>query len=246
MAQRGQRDRWLSRRALLLHLAVVVLAPACALAGWWQATRALAGNGLSWFYSVEWPVFSLLVVAGWWHLIHEDPEERRARKLEAAELQAPASAGAGPVPEAPVEAERAAPDGGSVGGDRVSLRLAGTLGALVVVELAVGIAAFLTVPFGRPSGVLPARGAALYVAHASLGVPLVVLAVAFVLHSRSLARIPRLSARVGAIGIVLAGLGGLLCFWHAGRFAGAALMLLGAVTAAIGYAFPVLERIEAD
>jgi len=74
------RKRWFSRRALLLHVEVALIAPACLAAGWWQATRALAGNGLSWFYSVEWPAFAVLAVAGWWHLIHEDPEAYRARK----------------------------------------------------------------------------------------------------------------------------------------------------------------------
>ena len=53
---------------------------ACGVAAWWQVTRALSGNGLSWFYSLEWPAFALLAIAGWWHLIHEDPEHFRARK----------------------------------------------------------------------------------------------------------------------------------------------------------------------
>ena len=74
------RQRWFSRRALLLHLTVAVVAPGCLVAAWWQATRALSGNGLSWFYSVEWPVFAVLAVAAWWHLIHEDPEVYKARK----------------------------------------------------------------------------------------------------------------------------------------------------------------------
>jgi len=73
-------QRWLSPRALLLHLAIAVFAPGCLVAGWWQATRALSGNGLSWFYSVEWPVFAVLGVVGWWQLVHEEPEVRRARK----------------------------------------------------------------------------------------------------------------------------------------------------------------------
>jgi hypothetical protein len=74
------RQRWFSRRALLLHLTVALVAPGCLLAAWWQATRALGGNSLSWFYSVEWPVFAVLAVVAWWHLIHEDPEAYRARK----------------------------------------------------------------------------------------------------------------------------------------------------------------------
>ncbi|MGO9198329.1 MAG: hypothetical protein ACLQK4_14520 [Acidimicrobiales bacterium] len=74
------RKRWMSRRALLLHFYLLLVAPGCVVAGWWQATRALAGNGLSWVYSVEWPVFALLAVYAWWHLIHEDPEAYKARK----------------------------------------------------------------------------------------------------------------------------------------------------------------------
>jgi hypothetical protein len=74
------RQRWFSRRALLLHLTVALVAPGCLVAAWWQATRALSGNELSWFYSVEWPVFAGLAVFAWWHLIHEDPEAYRARK----------------------------------------------------------------------------------------------------------------------------------------------------------------------
>ena len=34
------RERWLSGRAVSLHLAVLVLVPGCALAAWWQINRA--------------------------------------------------------------------------------------------------------------------------------------------------------------------------------------------------------------
>lgn len=68
------RDRWLSGRALSLHLAVLVLVPACALAAWWQINRAADGNQLSYLYSVMWPVFGLLAVYFWWMLIHTDFE----------------------------------------------------------------------------------------------------------------------------------------------------------------------------
>lgn len=74
------RKRWFSRRALLLHFEFSLLASACLAAAWWQVTRALAGNGLSWFYTAEWPGFALIGIFGWWHLIHEDPEAYRARK----------------------------------------------------------------------------------------------------------------------------------------------------------------------
>jgi hypothetical protein len=74
------RKRWFSRRAFLLHIEFFLLASACLVAGWWQVTRALTGNGLSWVYSAEWPGFAVLAILAWWHLIHEDPEAYRARK----------------------------------------------------------------------------------------------------------------------------------------------------------------------
>lgn len=83
------RRRWLSRRAVLLHFEFTLVVCGCLTAGWWQATRALAGNGLSWFYSVEWPAFVVLAVVGWWRLIHEDPEVYKARKQPPPEQRAP-------------------------------------------------------------------------------------------------------------------------------------------------------------
>ena len=83
------RKRWFSRRALLLHVEFWLLALGCLAAGWWQVTRALGGNGLSWFYSIEWPAFALLAVWGWWHLIHEDPEAYEARKHPPPDWDAP-------------------------------------------------------------------------------------------------------------------------------------------------------------
>jgi hypothetical protein len=74
------RQRWLSKRAISLHVRCALVVVACAAAAWWQVTRALSGNGLSWFYSFEWPAFAILAIAGWWHLIHEDPERFKARK----------------------------------------------------------------------------------------------------------------------------------------------------------------------
>lgn len=64
------RAQWFSGRALLLHLAVVLVAPACAVAAWWQVQRALSGNTLSWAYVFEWPAFAGLAVWAWWVLVH--------------------------------------------------------------------------------------------------------------------------------------------------------------------------------
>lgn len=72
--------RWFSPRAALLHVEVLLVVAGCVTATWWQAGRALGGNGLSWFYTFEWPVFAGIAIAAWWHLIHEDPEDRIARR----------------------------------------------------------------------------------------------------------------------------------------------------------------------
>jgi hypothetical protein len=55
---------------VVLHLAVTVALPLCAIAAWWQVDRALAGNTLSWMYVFEWPAFSGIAVWCWWVLLH--------------------------------------------------------------------------------------------------------------------------------------------------------------------------------
>jgi hypothetical protein len=65
--------RWLSRRAFVLHFLLVTVVPGCLVAGWWQVHRALGGNLLSYFYSVEWPIFAVLGGIAWWQLIHDVP-----------------------------------------------------------------------------------------------------------------------------------------------------------------------------
>lgn len=60
------------------------------MAGWWQVTRAFDGNGLSYLYSVEWPVFAVVGVWMWWSLVHTDPDTvgaRAQRKIEQAQLK---------------------------------------------------------------------------------------------------------------------------------------------------------------
>ena len=68
------RQRWFSRRALCIHVGALLFIPLCLLAWWWQVTRALGGNDLSYLYAVEWPVFALIGIYVWWALIHTDFE----------------------------------------------------------------------------------------------------------------------------------------------------------------------------
>ncbi len=100
------RTRWLSRRAITLHVSVLLWVPGCLLAGWWQVTRAMGGNSLSYLYSVEWPVFAIVGVYAWWSLVHTDPDTvgaRAQRRLLAARAPAlvadppPSAAGAAPT-----------------------------------------------------------------------------------------------------------------------------------------------------
>ena len=66
------RERWLSGRAVSLHAAAIVVVSGCAIAAWWQVSRAQDGNQLSVLYSVMWPVFGVLAVCFWWMLVHTD------------------------------------------------------------------------------------------------------------------------------------------------------------------------------
>ncbi|TDC36348.1 hypothetical protein E1166_22235 [Micromonospora sp. KC213] len=52
---------WIAR-----HVAMVVLVVGFLALGWWQISRAVSGNTLSWAYAVEWPIFAGFVVFVWW------------------------------------------------------------------------------------------------------------------------------------------------------------------------------------
>jgi hypothetical protein len=97
------RERWLSRRALWLHLSVLVFVPGCALAAWWQINRAADGNQLSYLYSVLWPAFGLLGLYFWWMLIHTDYDSvglkgMQRQQAEAASTDVETTEAASPAP----------------------------------------------------------------------------------------------------------------------------------------------------
>ena len=56
-----------------MHLTLLVLLPVFAWLTWWQLSRALGGNTLSWAYTFEWPLFAGYAVYMWWQLIHDQP-----------------------------------------------------------------------------------------------------------------------------------------------------------------------------
>jgi hypothetical protein len=80
--------QWITPRSLLLHLAFVVIAGGCLLAAWWQVHRAMAGNTLSYLYSVEWPAFAVVAGIGWWQMFHDTPEDIAKRKEHHARVRA--------------------------------------------------------------------------------------------------------------------------------------------------------------
>ncbi len=80
--------QWITPRSLLLHLAFVVVAGGCLLAAWWQVHRAMAGNTLSYLYSVEWPAFAVVAGIGWWQMFHDTPEDIAERKEHHARVRA--------------------------------------------------------------------------------------------------------------------------------------------------------------
>ncbi|HXQ61214.1 MAG TPA: hypothetical protein VN796_02710 [Acidimicrobiales bacterium] len=78
---RPSSGRWLTRRALIAHGALVVWVPGCVVAAWWQVTVALSGDALGWVYSVMWPCLAVFGVVLWWNLVHDDPDTVGARGL---------------------------------------------------------------------------------------------------------------------------------------------------------------------
>jgi len=84
------RERWLSKRAITIHLITLAFVPLCGLAAWWQIARAFGGNGLSYLYSVEWPIFAAIGVYFWWMLIHTDYDAVGLRGMRARMESAPA------------------------------------------------------------------------------------------------------------------------------------------------------------
>ncbi len=63
---------------LVRHLVMVVLVTGFLALGWWQISRAAAGNTLSWAYAFEWPLFAGFVVFIWFREIQQELRAQRA------------------------------------------------------------------------------------------------------------------------------------------------------------------------
>jgi hypothetical protein len=72
------KPRWLG-----WHLLMVVSFWGMLWLGDWQLHRALGGNGLSWAYTFEWPLFACFAVVFWARTIRDEFRVRRGESLEA-------------------------------------------------------------------------------------------------------------------------------------------------------------------
>ena len=134
--------------------------------------------------------------------------------------------------------------GAAAAGGRSARRSATWLCLLVGVELALGIATLVVVPTGRPTGLVPAEGRIVYLAHAAAGVPLAIGAAALWLGHRRGPRMMRLCVWIGGVGVAVAALGGILAVAHPLRLVGAALMLVGTLAAGFGYLLPTFDAMD--
>ena len=79
-------SKWFGPRALLLHVTLVGWLGGCTAAAYWQVTRAVEGNALSYLYAIEWPVFGIAGIVGWYALINiekvTEAQEQARREFE--------------------------------------------------------------------------------------------------------------------------------------------------------------------
>jgi len=101
-----ERSSWWTPRAIKIHLTLAVLVPAFVELFWWQLHRALAGNGLSWAYTIEWPVFLVYAVFMWWRLLHDTAEPPADHNTIADDNAVADNAVADEPKEAPVASQR--------------------------------------------------------------------------------------------------------------------------------------------
>jgi DNA-binding transcriptional regulator of glucitol operon len=89
------KSKYFSGRALGLHLVLAIWLCLCAIAAWWQVGRAINGSTLSYFYAIEWPVFGIFGVLGWYALLnldkvteHDEQSRRDFEEMKRAEARA--------------------------------------------------------------------------------------------------------------------------------------------------------------
>ncbi len=70
------------REALRLHVTLAIGLVLCVAAFWFELSRALGGNALSWAYVFEWPLLGAFALYMWWQLLHPGRNNRLNRKVK--------------------------------------------------------------------------------------------------------------------------------------------------------------------
>ena len=112
----------------------------------------------------------------------------------------------------------------------------------VVLEVLLGIVELFVLPFSRDSAWVPPSGRYLYLPHAAIGFLLAAGAVAALVATAEDNRPLRLAAGLGAVALLISGVGGMTAVLHATRLAGMAMMFVGSVVACMAYLMPYLVR----
>jgi hypothetical protein len=93
---------WFSRRAIGLHVLILIIVPTFIALCIWQLHRALSGNELSWAYVFEWPFFAGYAIYMWWRFVHDVTPD-----VSAPDQPVPAAPAASPADESARDAEAA-------------------------------------------------------------------------------------------------------------------------------------------
>jgi hypothetical protein len=108
-AKGAEGPRWrflISPRWIGWHLLMVGSVVGMLWLGDWQLRRAMAGNGLSWAYTFEWPIFSVMVIVFWGKTIRDEFHIlARGEQEPSEEPDLPVGIGARP-PQADAEGEQ--------------------------------------------------------------------------------------------------------------------------------------------
>jgi hypothetical protein len=86
-----------SPRWLGWHLFAVVAFWGMCWLGDWQLHRALSGNGLSWAYTFEWPLFAVMGAVFWARTIRDEFRGRRGLDIATGKTREQVAAESGPV-----------------------------------------------------------------------------------------------------------------------------------------------------
>lgn len=70
------------KEAIRLHVTLVIGLSLCVAAFWFEISRALGGNALSWAYVFEWPLLGGFAVYMWWQMLHPGRDNRLNRKVQ--------------------------------------------------------------------------------------------------------------------------------------------------------------------